>query len=155
MRVGFLCAPEPIIQKIVVAKQCADVHTNLFFQMLCFRYMTECNMDAHVASIRELYRGKCELMLSELDKSMPDDVKYTRPEGGLFLWGTLPPSVSLQTFIARLVEKKVAVVPGVAFNCDEDAPSSSFRMNYSTPSDDDIRKGVSILAETAEELLAQ
>ena len=142
------------MQKIVVAKQCSDVHTNLFFQMLCYRYMTECNMDAHVASIRELYRRKCALMLSELDKSMPVDVKYTRPEGGLFLWATLPDSVPLQAFVARLIEKKVAVVPGVAFNCDEEAPSSSFRMNYSTPSDEEIIKGVELLSGTAKEMLA-
>lgn len=155
MRVGFLCAPEAIMQKIVVAKQCSDVHTNLFFQMLCYRYMTECDMDAHVASIRELYRRKCALMLSELDKSMPDDVKYTRPEGGLFLWATLPNSVPLQAFVSRLIEKKVAVVPGVAFNCDEEAASSSFRMNYSTPSDEEIIKGVEILSEAAKEMLAK
>ncbi len=155
MRVGFLCAPEAIMQKIVVAKQCSDVHTNLFFQMLCYRYMTECDMDTHVASIRELYRRKCALMLSELDKSMPDDVKYTRPEGGLFLWATLPDSVPLQAFVSRLIEKKVAVVPGVAFNCDEEAASSSFRMNYSTPSDEEIIKGVEILSEAAKEMLAK
>ena len=154
MRVGFLCAPESIMQKIVVAKQCSDVHTNLFFQMLCYHYMTECTMDAHVASIRELYRRNCALMLSELDRSMTVDVKYTRPEGGLFLWATLPDSVPLQAFVARLIEKKVAVVPGVAFNCDEEAPSSSFRMNYSTPSDEEIIKGVELLSGTAKEMLA-
>ena len=70
MRVGFVIAPEAVASKMVVAKQSEDVHTNLFFQMLCYRYMTECDLDAHIASIRALYRHKCGLMLDALDAAM-------------------------------------------------------------------------------------
>ncbi len=153
MRVGFVCAPDKLVQKMVVAKQCEDVHTNILFQMLCHRYMTERDMDGHIAGIRTLYRDKCNLMLDCLDAHMPKEIHYTRPEGGLFIWCTLPDSISMNDFVKRAIERKVAVVPGTAFNCDTEAPSQSFRLNYSTPSDEDIRRGIEILGNLAKEML--
>lgn len=153
MRVGFVCAPDKLVQKMVVAKQCEDVHTNILFQMLCHRYMTEKDMDGHIAGIRALYRDKCNLMLDCLDAHMPKEIHYTRPEGGLFIWCTLPDSISMNDFVKRAIERKVAVVPGTAFNCDTEAPSPSFRLNYSTPSDEDIRRGIEILGNLAGEML--
>ena len=126
MRIGYACGPAPVIQKMVVAKQVEDVHTNIFFQMLCYRYMTERDLDAHITEIRKIYRDKATLMLSELDRHMPKCVKYTRPEGGLFLWCTLPGGVSSADFVKKALERKVAVVPGTAFNCDTEAPSEPF-----------------------------
>ena len=152
MRVGYVCGPKDLISKMVVAKQVEDVHTNIFFQMLCYRYMTECDLDAHIAGIRKLYADKAGLMLRELDAHMPKCVKYTRPEGGLFLWCTLPNGTDSAEFVKKALEKKVAVVPGTAFNCDTAAPSDSFRLNYSTPSDDDIVRGIRILGDLAREM---
>ncbi len=153
MRIGFICGPEEVVTKMVVAKQVEDVHTNQFFQMLCHRYITECDIDAHIAGIRKLYRHKCGLMLSELDRVMPDCVKYTRPEGGLFLWCTLPDGIDQGEFIKKAMEKKVAVVPGQAFNCDTSAPSNCFRLNYSTPSDEQIIAGVGYLADAVKSMM--
>lgn len=147
MRVGFFCAPEPVAQKMVVAKQVEDVHTNIFFQMICHRFMSEYDMNGHIEKIKKLYRHKCTLMLECLDKYMPDGVKYTRPEGGLFLWCTLPCGITLDEFIKKSVASSVFVVPGTAFNCDTEAKSSSFRLNYSVPSDEEIEKGIKILAD--------
>ncbi|MBE6542274.1 MAG: PLP-dependent aminotransferase family protein [Ruminococcaceae bacterium] len=152
MRIGYVCGPDEIISKMVVAKQVEDVHTNVFFQMLCYRYMTEKDLDAHIMKIRALYKSKCDLMVSELEKNMPDCIKFTRPEGGLFLWCTLPNGTSSAEFIKKALERKVAVVPGTAFNCDTEAPSDSFRLNYSMPSDEDIVRGVGILADLAREM---
>ena len=152
MRIGYACGPAPVIQKMVVAKQVEDVHTNIFFQMLCYRYMTERDLDGHIAEIRKIYAAKAGLMLSELDAHMPKCVKYTRPEGGLFLWCTLPDGQSSAEFVKKALERKVAVVPGTAFNCDTEAPSDSFRLNYSTPSDEDIVKGIGILSDLAREM---
>ncbi len=152
MRIGYVCGPEPVISKMVVAKQVEDVHTNIFFQILCHRYMTERDLDGHIASIRDLYRAKAGLMLSELDKHMPKCVKYTRPEGGLFIWCTLPNGTDSSEFIKKAIEKKVAVVPGTAFNCDTEAPSDSFRLNFSMPSDEDIVRGIGILSDIAREM---
>lgn len=153
MRIGFICGPEAIVQKMVVAKQVEDVHTNIFFQMLCHRYIAECDMDKHVADIRKLYKHKCDLMLSELDKKMPKCVRYTRPEGGLFLWCTLPDNISQPDFVKAAMAKKVAVVPGQTFNSDPNSPSQSFRLNYSTPSDEQIVEGIDRLAETVKSIL--
>ncbi len=153
MRVGFIAAPAEICSKMTVAKQGEDVHTNIFFQMLCYKYMTECDLDAHIAEINKLYRHKCELMLEALDKYVPaDKVSFTRPEGGLFIWGTVRNCTDSSPVVKKAIEKKVAVVPGTAFNCDTEALSDSFRLNYSTPSDEQIIEGVKRLGEVFTEL---
>jgi 2-aminoadipate transaminase len=153
MRVGFLSAPEAVFQKIVVAKQVEDVHTNQFFQMLCADFIEKYGLDEHIASVSELYRSKCELMLGELDKNMPKCVKYTRPEGGLFVWLTLPDKICLNDFVKKALEKKVAVVPGTAFSPEESEISHSFRITYSTPSREQIVRGVKILADIIKEMV--
>lgn len=148
MRVGFVIAPSQICAKMTVAKQGEDVHTNIFFQMLCYKYMTQCDLDAHIASINALYRRKCNLMLECLDKYVPKDkVSFTRPEGGLFIWGTVKDCNDASGIVKAAIEKKVAVVPGTAFNCDTEALSDSFRLNYSTPSDEQIIEGVKRLGD--------
>ena len=155
MRVGFMCAPSEIVSKAVVAKQVEDVHTNMFFQMLCHRYITECDLDKHIEGIRAIYRRKCTLMLESLEKYMPDCVKFTRPEGGLFIWCTLPDGIDLSEFVKASIANKVAVVPGTAFNCDTEAPSNAFRLNYSTPSEEQIVNGVKLLGETVKQFLSK
>lgn len=152
MRIGFLSAPDAIAAKIVVAKQVEDVHTNQFFQMLCSAYLASYDLDAHIAGIRALYKRKSALMLKALDENMPDFVRYTRPEGGLFLWCTLPDYIPLDELVKRALERFVAVVPGTAFNCDESAPSQSFRLTYATPTEKEIVEGVKILAEVVKEM---
>ncbi|MCL2517567.1 MAG: PLP-dependent aminotransferase family protein [Oscillospiraceae bacterium] len=147
MRVGFLCAPDELMQKIVVAKQVEDVHTNIFFQMVCERFMNHYDLEGHIQKVRGIYRAKCHNMLTALDKYMPKEVKYTRPDGGLFIWCTLPDSIPLNDFVQTALAQKVAVVPGTAFNCDETAPSQSFRITYSTPSPEQIERGVKIMSE--------
>lgn len=147
LRLGFVCAPKPVLSKMIVAKQVEDVHTNVLAQLVCESFVTSDLFEGHLESIRTLYRRKCGLMLSEMDGCFPDDVKYTRPEGGLFLWCTLPERIELNAFVKAALERKVAVVPGTAFNCSPTASSNSFRMNYSTPSDEQIVRGVRILGD--------
>ncbi len=154
MRIGYVTAPREIISKMVVAKQSEDVHTNIFFQMLCHKYITECDIDAHIQKIRALYRRKCTLMLDCLEKDLPSEITFTRPSGGLFIWCTLPRELDSAPFAKGLVERKLAVVPGATFLADESSKSSSFRLNYSTPSDSDIIRGVKILGEYSKEYLA-
>ena len=153
IRVGFVVAPDEIASKMVVSKQTSDVHTNLFFQMLCHRYITECDLDSHICSIQDIYRHKCALMLEALDNEFPKEFKYTRPEGGLFIWCTLPDHIDVNQFVKAAVERNVRVVPGVTFNCNTKKPSNSFRLNFSTPSDEQILKGIKILGQLAKEFL--
>lgn len=155
MRLGYLCGPEPVVQKMVVAKQAEDVHSNIYFQMLAYRYMTEYDLDAHIAMINDLYRSKCDLMLNTLDSEMPGEIKYTRPDGGLFLWVTLPEKIAMADYVKKCLEHGVAVVPGTTFLCDPEDTINSVRLNYSTPSDEDIVRGCKILAEVAKEMLSE
>ena len=153
MRVGFVIAPEAITSKMVVAKQSEDVHTNIFFQMLTYRFMTECELDAHIERINELYRRKCALMLDCIDRYIPSDkVTFTRPDGGLFILGTLTDGTDSSALVRAALERKVAVVPGATFNCDPSKPSPSFRLNYSTPSDEQIETGIRALGDAVRSL---
>ncbi len=153
MRVGFVVAPEAVAAKMVVAKQSEDVHTNLFFQMLCYKFMTECDLDAHIEKIRAIYRRKCNLMLDCLARELPSAIKFTRPEGGLFIWVTLPDEVDAGAFLKAAMAEKLMIVPGATFNCDPTAPSQSFRLNYSTPTDEQIVEGVARLGRVARQFV--
>lgn len=153
IRVGFVQAHSDIISKIVVAKQVEDVHTNMFAQLICNSFIRNFNIDEHISGVRKLYRDKCSLMLNTMDSEMPERVAYTRPEGGLFLWCTFPESLSVPELTARLLEKKVAVVPGTAFNCDTEMPTDSIRLNYSTPTCEQIERGIKILASEVRKML--
>lgn len=153
MRVGFVIAPDEVASKMVVSKQTSDVHTNIFFQILCHRYMTECDLEGHISDIRDIYRHKCSLMLDCLDRYMPESVKFTRPEGGLFIWCTLPHGVDASEFVKLAADNNVRVVPGATFNSDTEAPSQSFRLNFSTPSDEQIVKGIEILGKLASQFV--
>lgn len=155
LRVGFVICNDELATKMAVCKQVSDVHTNLFSQMLCHKLLTEFDIDTHIDGIKALYRRKSALMISCLEKELPSEIEFTRPEGGLFIWATLPRGYDVTPFIRMLTAKKLAVVPGATFNCDVTEPSSGFRMNYSTPSDEQIEAGVKILAAESKEFLAQ
>ncbi|MBQ7827755.1 MAG: PLP-dependent aminotransferase family protein [Clostridia bacterium] len=153
MRVGFVSAPDAVIQKMVVAKQCEDVHTNIFFQMLCHRFMTEYDFDGHIKGICDLYGRKCALMMRELDAKMPASITHTVPDGGLFVWLTMPEGSDMMGYIKACTAAGVSAVPGIAFNADTEAPSDSFRITYATPSDEDIVKGIGIMADVANKFI--
>lgn len=146
MRIGFVCGPKELIQKIVVVKQVNDVHTNLFFQMVASKFIDKYGLDDHIANIRELYKNKCNLMLSELDKHVAGKAEYTRPEGGLFIWLTVKGGNG-DDIAKRALENKLAVVTGSSFNPIQGGYSPSVRLNYSTPSDEQIVEGVKRLSE--------
>ena len=148
MRVGFVCGNRELIQKIVVVKQVNDVHTNIFFQMLASKFIEIYGLDEHIASIRALYRAKSSLMIGELEKNFGDTLTFVRPQGGLFIWCTLPEGYDSALFTRRALENMVAVVAGNTFSPDKDAVSRSFRLNYSTPSDEQIIEGVTRLKKT-------
>lgn len=152
MRVGFVCAHKDIIQKIVVVKQTNDVHTNQFFQMLCSKFIEKYGLDEHIKSINDLYRENCHLMLSEMDRLFPESVKFTRPEGGLFLWCTMPEGTDMDLFIKKTVHANVAVVPGATFMPNVTDKTYSFRMNYSMPTKQQIITGVERIANVIKDM---
>lgn len=152
LRVGYVCAPAEIVQKIVVGKQVSDVHSNIWAQMICERFVTNYDFEAHLNKLRDIYKHKCNLMLSNLKFSLPTSISLTEPEGGLFIWATLPQGTDMMSFCSKAVQEKVAVVPGNAFMVSESDLTTSFRLNFSTPSDEQILRGVEILGKVAREL---
>ena len=153
MRIGFVCANAELTQKIVVLKQVNDVHTNIYFQLLCSRYIKECDLDGHIATIRKLYRHKSALMISALEENFDERVSFTRPEGGLFIWVTMPEGYDGDAFAKLASQNLVCVVPGSTFLCDLSERSASFRLNYSTPGDGQIITGVERLGKVMKEFL--
>ncbi len=153
MRVGFLCGPSDIVSKVVVAKQVNDVHTNLFFQMVADRYMEKYDLDTHIKEITALYEKRAGQMLDAIDTYFDKRVKTTRPEGGFFLWVTLPDEMDMMAYVRACTARKVAVVPGNTFQADEDAPCHSVRLNFSMPTAEQIEKAVRIMGEIQKEML--
>lgn len=152
MRLAYVIANRALIEKIVTIKQCSDTHTNTWSQMVCDAWLRGSDTEAHIAAIRKVYQRKCNLMLREMDRQFSKKIRYTRPSGGMFLWATLPDGVDMLDFVKRAQQRKVAVVPGNAFLCDEDASSQCFRLNFSTPSDEDIVRGIEILGALTREI---
>lgn len=154
MRVGYAIAPKALLQKLVVCKQGADVHTTMWSQIVCHEFMTKYDYEAHLAHLREIYRVKSALALNKMDECLvPNKITYNPFEGGLFLWCTLPDGVDMPAFCKEAVQRKVCVVPGNAFLTDESAPCQSFRINYSTPTDEQLVKGIEILGRLAKDVL--
>ncbi len=151
MRVGFLCAHGELIQKVAVVKQTNDVHTNQFFQMLCSKFIETYGLDDHIKGICDLYRDNCQTMIAEMEKNFPECVKFTRPEGGLFLWCTCPEGTDMDALIQKFVANDIAVVPGSTFMPDLSVKPTSFRMNYSMPTKEQIIKGVEIMGKVLHE----
>lgn len=153
IRVGFVSAPKPVISKIVVCKQVSDVHTNILAQMICDEYMNKYDMDAHLEDIRRINRRKCGLMLDAIDSSFSKKIKCTRPEGGLFIWATLPDGCDMLEFCKKAVEEyRVAVVPGTAFLISEEDTINAFRLNFTTPTDEQLVKGCEILGKLSRDM---
>ncbi len=153
IRVGYCSAPKEIVSKIIVCKQVSDVHTNIWAQVLAERFLTTCDMEKHLVKIRKIYKHKCELMLSEIEKNFSGKIRCTKPEGGLFIWCTLPDDCDMMGFCKRAVaEFKVAVVPGTAFTINETDKTTSFRLNFSTPTDEQIIKGCELIGKLSREM---
>ena len=156
IRVGYCSAPKEIISKIIVCKQVSDVHTNIWAQVLAERFLSTCDMEKHLVDIRKVYKHKCELMLSEIEKNFSGKVKFTKPEGGLCIWCTLPDDCDMMGFCKRAVsEFKVAVVPGTAFTINETDKTTSFRLNFSTPTDEQIVKGCELIGKLSKGMFGE
>lgn len=153
MRIGFLMAHKELLQRLTVAKQFSDCHTNIFFQILTDEWLKNADVAGHIEKIRKIYRERCDFMLELLDRYMDKRVTFTRPDGGLFLWCTLPEGCDSQELSELALKKGVAFVPGRDFMVDSDAPCRDFRLNFSTPSYDNMEKGIQRLAEAIDDYL--
>ncbi len=153
MRVGYAIAPQTLLQKMIVCKQGEDVHTNIWAQLVCSDFLAHYDFDAHLERLRAVYRKKSSVAIDAIKTYFPSCVTYNPIEGGLFIWCTLPDGVDMQDFCRQAVLRKVCVVPGNAFLTNENDPCQSFRINFSTPTDEQLVKGIQILGDLAKEII--
>lgn len=146
IRVGYVLGPTPLVAKMTVGKQTEDVHTAMFNQMLVYRWMKENDINEHIKDMQNIYGKKLDVMCNALDEYCPK-LEYIRPEGGMFVWCKLPDDIDMMDFCRTAADHKVAVVPGIAFLPDEDESTQFIRLNFSTPTDEDMVKGIKILGE--------
>lgn len=147
LRVGFIVAPPELISKLVQAKQAADLHSPSFNQRVVAEVMKDDFLEAHIPTIRTLYRAQRDAMLAALDKEMAGlGVQWTRPAGGMFLWVQLPEGMDAQQLLPLAVERGMAFVPGAPFFAGQ-AQANTLRLSYVTVTPEQIAKGIAALAD--------
>lgn len=145
MRLGWICAGKEIMERLVVAKQAADLHSNEFTQRVVHRYLCDYDVESHITRIRAGYRVQRNLMVDLARRLFPPDVTCTEPEGGMFLWMTLPPGMSALAFFEKALEQKVTFVPGQAFFANGGG-ENTLRLNFSNCDEAMIEEGMKRLA---------
>ncbi len=151
LRIAWMVGAPEVIAKLVQLKQGADLHTSTFAQMVIYETARDGFLDRHIQTLREVYRKRRDVMLEALERYMPDDVRWTHPQGGLFLWLHLPPEMDAMALFHAAVERNVAFVPGNAFFVGENPPPCA-RLNYSNMDEARIVEGIERLAQTIEAL---
>lgn len=152
LRLGWVAAEHSVVEEFVKIKQSADLHTSNFDQGVADAYMDNYDLDAHVEEIKALYRKRRDLIVKTMEEEFPAGVEFTRPQGGLFLWVTLPEGVSAKTVFHKCIEMKVAAVIGDAFY-PNDKTDRSLRVNYSNMTEDRIVEGVKRMAKAIKECM--
>lgn len=142
LRTAWLVADPEILQKLVIAKQSADVCTNVLSQRIAHEYIAQGHIDTQVEKIRRIYGRKLEIMLRGLEEYAPDEVRWLKPEGGMFLWVTLPESIDSADLLTKALKKGVAFVTGKAFYADPKDGRNTMRLNFTHPSDEMITEGL-------------
>jgi 2-aminoadipate transaminase len=152
LRLAWVVAPPEIIRKLVQAKQGTDLHTSTFNQMVAHEVSRGGFLDQHIRLIRRVYRERRDIMLEMMEKHFPPEVHWTRPQGGLFLWGTLPEHISAADALKLAIERKVAFVPGGPFYpCG--GGHNTMRINYSNATPEKIEIGITRLGEVLQEMV--
>ncbi|MCB0034087.1 MAG: PLP-dependent aminotransferase family protein [Anaerolineales bacterium] len=153
LRMGWIAAPRPIMDKLLIAKQASDLHSNYFTQRILFQYLQDNPLDEHIGRIRAFYGQQCEQMLELLAEHMPAGVTYTRPEGGMFVWVTLPQEITALDLFDRVAAQKVVFVPGPAFYTDGTG-AHTLRLNFSNADPDRMAEGIGRLGQVVKEMMA-
>lgn len=144
LRLAWVIAPTEVISKLVTAKQGADLHSSTFNQIVAHEVSQHGFLDRHVLTIQNCYRTRRDAMLESLEENMPEGVSWTHPEGGLFLWVTLPEKLNTTEMLPAAVQEKVAYVPGTPFYA-AGGGANTMRLNFSFSTPDVINEGISRL----------
>ena len=154
LRLGWVVAPPEVIGKLVQAKQGADLHTATFNQMVAYEVSRGGFLDRHVQLIRKVYGERRDLMLAAMDRYFPPEVEWTHPQGGLFLWGTLPDYMDAADVLKTCIKRKVAFVPGEPFH-PTGGGKNTMRINFSNATPENIHAGIQRMGEAIGERLAK
>lgn len=152
IRVGWFNAAPEVLEKFNMVKQGADLQTSTTTQMILSQFLDDNDLEAHIDKIIEVYGKRKNVMVDAMKKYFPEKVTYTNPEGGLFLWVTLPEGLNARDIAVKAIEKKVAFVPGGAFYPDS-PEENHFRLNYSCMPEDKIEEGIKRLGEVLHEVV--
>ncbi|QOY93134.1 PLP-dependent aminotransferase family protein [Massilia sp. UMI-21] len=152
IRLGYVCAPLPLVRRLELAKQAADLHTAQLTQMVVHEVVKDGFLDQHIPTIRKLYGDQCQVMLDAMAEHFPSSVTWTRPEGGMFIWVTLPQSIDAMKLLDQSLAARVAFVPGAPFYANE-APTNTLRLSFVTVPPERIREGIAILGKLIKDML--
>ena len=154
LRLGWIVADKESLPKLVTAKQASDLHCSTFVQRVLIDYLAHNDLDAHIATIRKVYGEQRDLMVSRIKAEFPPEVVCTEPEGGMFLWVTLPEGCSAFALFDLCIKEKVAFVPGGPFFVDGGG-AREMRLNFSNAEPERIAEGIARMGRAIEKLLAQ
>lgn len=146
MRMGWIVAKKDIMDKLIIAKQASDLHSNYFTQRVICQYLQDNDIDQHIQTIKAMYLAQREQMLSSIRKYFDPSITYTEPEGGMFLWVTLPVGVSAMSLFENAVVEKIVYVPGDPFYAEGDN-LNTLRLNYTNSTPQEIEEGIQRLAK--------
>lgn len=151
-RLGWVVAPDKIMEKLIIAKQATDLHTTHFTQSIICQYLSDNDIDEHIGRIIDIYGSQCQAMLGAIGDYFPDSIKHTRPEGGMFLWAELPETVSSLKLFELAVKDKVVFVPGDPFYVNRTG-TNTMRLNFSCVDEETIRVGIKRIGNAIERLI--
>lgn len=154
LRLGWVVAPVEVIQRLVLAKQGTDLHTGTFVQMVAYELAHGGFLDKHIQLIRSVYGTRQKAILAALEKHMPPGVRWTKPQGGLFIWAVLPEHVDTTEILREAIEERVAFVPGSPFY-DDGSGKNTMRLNFSNATPEKIEEGISRLGNVVRRVLAR
>jgi 2-aminoadipate transaminase len=146
IRLGYVCAPLPLVRRLELAKQAADLHTAQLTQMVVHEVVKDGFLDEHIPTIRTLYGQQCRAMLDAMAEHFPASVRWTKPDGGMFIWVTLPQSIDAMKLLDQAIAARVAFVPGAPFYAN-DPETNTLRLSFVTVPPERIREGIAILGK--------
>jgi 2-aminoadipate transaminase len=146
IRLGYVVAPLPLVRRLELAKQAADLHTAQLTQMVVHEVIKDGFLDRHIPTIRELYGNQCQAMLDAMAEHFPASITWTRPQGGMFIWVTLPKHINAMELLDQAIKEKVAFVPGAPFYANE-PETNTLRLSFVTVPPERIRQGIAILGK--------
>lgn len=146
LRIGWVIAKPELLEKYIMTKQGTDLHTSTLSQQQIAYYIEHYDFDGHIARIKGSYKKKRDLMMGAIEAHFPKEVTYIKPEGGLFLWVTVPDHIDTKELLLQCIERNVAFVPGAAFFPNSQI-KNTLRINFSNASEEEIERGILTLAE--------